>query len=84
MLYGVLIAIGTYMMITKKEISQEEQNKANGSHGWLFYAVLSAVFASIDVIPAKNADPNAYNTHIFSSVYASVNSVVRSSKPPFF
>jgi hypothetical protein len=41
-------------------------------------------FASIDVIPAKNADPNAYNTHIFFSVYASVNSVVRSSKPPFF
>lgn len=39
----VLIAIGTYMMITKKEISQEEQNKAMGSHGWLFYAVLSAV-----------------------------------------
>ncbi|MFQ7713790.1 MAG: EamA family transporter [Agathobacter rectalis] len=39
----VLIAIGTYMMITKKEISQEEQNKARGSHGWLFYAVLSVV-----------------------------------------
>lgn len=27
----------------KKEISQEEQNKARASHGWLFYAVLSAV-----------------------------------------
>lgn len=49
----VLIAIGTYMMITKKEISQEEQNKASGSHGWLFYAVLSAVFASFTSILGK-------------------------------
>lgn len=49
----VLIAIGTYMMITKKEISQEEQNKAGGSHGWLFYAVLSAVFASFTSILGK-------------------------------
>ena len=49
----VLIAIGTYMMITKKEISQEEQNKAMGSHGWLFYAVLSAVFASFTSILGK-------------------------------
>ena len=49
----VLIAIGTYMMITKKEISQEEQNKAGASHGWLFYAVLSAVFASFTSILGK-------------------------------
>lgn len=49
----VLIAIGTYMMITKKEISQEEQNKARASHGWLFYAVLSAVFASFTSILGK-------------------------------
>lgn len=49
----VLIAIGTYMMITKKEISQEEQNKARGSQGWLFYAVLSAVFASLTSILGK-------------------------------
>lgn len=49
----VLIAVGTYMMITKKEISQEEQNKAKGSHGWLFYAVLSAVFASLTLILGK-------------------------------
>ena len=40
-------------MITKKEISQEEQNKAGGSHGWLFYAVLSAVFASFTSILGK-------------------------------
>lgn len=49
----VLITIGTYMMITKKEISQDEQDKTNGSHGWLFYAVLSAVFASLTSILGK-------------------------------
>ena len=49
----VLITIGTYMMITKKEISQDEQNKTKGSHGWLFYAVLSAVFASLTSILGK-------------------------------
>ena len=46
----VLITIGTYMMITKKEISQDE---TKGSHGWLFYAVLSAVFASLTSILGK-------------------------------
>ena len=49
----VLITIGTYMMITKKEISQDEQDKTKGSHGWLFYAVLSAVFASLASILGK-------------------------------
>lgn len=49
----VLITIGTYMMITKKEISQDEQDKTKGSHGWLFYAVLSAVFASLTSILGK-------------------------------
>ena len=49
----VLITIGTYMMITKKEISQDEQDKKKGSHGWLFYAVLSAVFASVTSILGK-------------------------------
>lgn len=49
----ILIAIGTYMMITKKETSEEEQNKAKGSHSWLFYAVLSAVFASLTSILGK-------------------------------
>ena len=49
----VLIAIGTYMMITKKETAQDEQNKTKGSHGWLFYAVLSAVFASLTSILGK-------------------------------
>ncbi len=49
----ILIAIGTYMMITKKETSVEEQNKAKGSHSWLFYAVLSAIFASLTSILGK-------------------------------
>lgn len=49
----VLITIGTHMMITKKEISQDEQDKTKGSHGWLFYAVLSAVFASLTSILGK-------------------------------
>lgn len=49
----VLITIGTYMMITKKEISQDEQDKTKGSHDWLFYAVLSAVFASLTSILGK-------------------------------
>lgn len=49
----VLITIGTYMMITKKEISQDEQDKTKGSHGWLFYAVMSAVFASLTSILGK-------------------------------
>ena len=49
----VLITIGTYMMTTKKEISQDEQDKTKGSHGWLFYAVLSAVFASVTSILGK-------------------------------
>lgn len=49
----VLITIGTYMMITKKEISQDEQDKKKGYHGWLFYAVLSAVFASVTSILGK-------------------------------
>ena len=49
----VLITIGTYMMITKKEISKDEQDKTKGSHGWLFYAVLSVVFASLTSILGK-------------------------------
>ncbi|WP_455719574.1 EamA family transporter [Agathobacter sp.] len=49
----ILIAIGTYMMITKKETSEEDRNKAKGSHSWLFYAVLSAVFASLTSILGK-------------------------------
>ena len=42
----VLIAIGTFLMIEKKE-SVIPQPKG---HGWMFYAVLSAVFASLTTI----------------------------------
>ena len=43
----VFIAIGTYMMITKKENSGEKRDKLQRSHSYLFYAVLSAVFAKL-------------------------------------
>lgn len=44
----ILIGIGTYIMIVKKENAK----KATGK-GWLFYAVLSAVFASLTSILGK-------------------------------
>lgn len=40
----LLIGIGTYLMITKKQSDNETK-----SWGWLWYAVLSAVFASLTV-----------------------------------
>lgn len=43
------IGIGTYLMITKKEGMQ----KAVQGKGWLFYALLSAVFASLTSILGK-------------------------------
>lgn len=46
----ILIAIGTYMMIQKKEIDGEQKSK---SKSWLIYAVLSAVFASLTAILGK-------------------------------
>lgn len=49
----VFIAIGTYMMITKKENSGEKRDKSQRSHSYLFYAVLSAVFASFTSILGK-------------------------------
>ena len=49
----VFIAIGTYMMITKKENSGENRDKSQRSHSYLFYAVLSAVFASFTSILGK-------------------------------
>ena len=45
----VLIGIGTYMMIEKRDI---EENK-NEKNSWLFYAILSAVFASLTSILGK-------------------------------
>lgn len=44
----VLIGAGTYLMIVKKETDKEAKGK-----GWLFYAVLSAVFASLTSILGK-------------------------------
>ena len=46
----VLIGIGTMMMITKKDI---ETDSGKRSDGWLIYAVLSAVFASLSSILGK-------------------------------
>lgn len=46
----VLIAAGTFLMIQKKE---EPERQAAKSRTWLFYAVLSAVFASLTSILGK-------------------------------
>ena len=46
----VLIGSGTMMMITKKDIETDPGKK---SGGWLIYAVLSAVFASLTSILGK-------------------------------
>lgn len=48
----LLIAIGTMLMIVKKQLNPEEQKKET-SKAWLFYAVLSAVFASLTAILGK-------------------------------
>ena len=45
----VLIAIGTFMMIEKKDAKPQESK----GKGWLFYAVGSAVFASLTAILGK-------------------------------
>lgn len=44
----ILIGAGTYLMIEKKET-----DKQTTGNGWLFYAVLSAVFASLTSILGK-------------------------------
>ena len=48
--YVCLIGVGTMMMITRKE-GTEDKSKKDGS--WLIYAVLSAVFASLTAILGK-------------------------------
>ncbi len=45
----VLIGVGTFLMIEKKVVSGEKQEKKS----WLIYAVLSAVFASLTSILGK-------------------------------
>lgn len=44
----ILIGAGTYLMIVKKETDKEVKGR-----GWLFYAVLSAMFASLTSILGK-------------------------------
>lgn len=44
----IIIGAGTYLMIVKKETDKEVKGR-----GWLFYAVLSAVFASLTSILGK-------------------------------
>lgn len=44
----ILIGIGTYLMITKQQSVKESTGR-----GWIFYAVLSAVFASLTSILGK-------------------------------
>lgn len=46
----MLIAVGTFLMIEKKEVVQEKSKKGKG---WIFYAVLSAIFASLTAILGK-------------------------------
>ena len=41
-----LIGIGTFMMIQRKEIAKDDKS----GHGWFFYAILAAVFASLQAI----------------------------------
>ena len=45
----IAIAVGTYMMIQKKEGEEEKK----GGRSWLIYALLSAVFASLTSILGK-------------------------------
>ena len=45
----LLIAAGTYLMIQKKEKAGQDRNK----RGWFFFALLSAVFASLTAILGK-------------------------------
>lgn len=46
----ILIAAGTFMMIQK---SSADEQKTPGRKGWFFYAILSAVFASLTSILGK-------------------------------
>ena len=46
----ILIAVGTFLMIEKK--NSEKENKAEGK-SWLLYAFLSAIFASLTAILGK-------------------------------
>ncbi|MCI5503007.1 MAG: EamA family transporter [Anaerobutyricum sp.] len=49
----ILIGGGTLLMIQKKEGVSKEQSKEKGSYAWLFFAIGSAVFASLTAILGK-------------------------------
>ena len=50
MILGIIfIGVGTYLMITKKDLINTKNEKGT----WLFYAILSAIFASLTSILAK-------------------------------
>ncbi len=48
----VAIALGTYLMVHKKHVPNEEST-TSFSNAWLIYALLSALFASLTAILAK-------------------------------
>ncbi len=55
----IIMGVGTYLMIQKKENSQQQRRDTNKTAGiwkansWLLYALLSAVFASLTTILGK-------------------------------
>lgn len=49
---AVLISVGTFLMIQKKSVD-ESGGVEKKSRAWLFYALLSAVFASVQAILSK-------------------------------
>lgn len=55
MIFVIMIAVGIFLMITKKKaaIQKNPERKAKWQGGWLVYAVLSAVFASLTSILGK-------------------------------
>ncbi len=55
MIFVIMIALGIFLMITKKKaaIQKNPERKAKWQGGWLVYAVLSAVFASLTSILGK-------------------------------
>lgn len=48
----ILLGIGTYFMIQKKEISKSDNN-SKGKTSWLIFAISSAIFASLTSILGK-------------------------------
>lgn len=49
----VLLAIGIFLMIEKKESEKKEYEKKESRPAWMTYAVLSAVFAALTSVLAK-------------------------------